>query len=92
MAIKYIDPGLGERTLIVFSVEAHQAELVRLKRLGYEITHPAQDDIEPVLALYTFQRLGRPGQFWDISAWGYAEALETLATKVEDTNEWRLYK
>ena len=44
MAIQYIDPGLGERTLIVFSLEAHQAELARLKRLGYEITHPVQDD------------------------------------------------
>ena len=92
MAIKYIDPGMGERIVIVFSLEAHQAELARLKRLGYEITHPVQDDIEPVLALYTFQRLGKPGQFWDISAWGYAEALETLATKVEGPHEWRLYK
>ena len=43
MAIKYIDPGLGERILIVFSLEAHQAELARLKRLGYEITHPPGD-------------------------------------------------
>jgi hypothetical protein len=43
MAIKYIDPGLGERTLIVFSLEAHQQELARLKKLGYEITHPSGD-------------------------------------------------
>ena len=43
MAIKYVDPDLGERTLLVFSLEAHQAELARLKRLGYEITHPPGD-------------------------------------------------
>ena len=43
MAIKYIDPDLGERTLIVFSLEAHQQELARLKKLGYKITHPSGD-------------------------------------------------
>ena len=46
MAIKYIDPGMGERIVIVFSLEAHQKELSRLKKLGYEITHPVQDDVE----------------------------------------------
>ena len=40
MAIKYICPMLGERTIIVFSEKAHQEELARLKKLGYEITHP----------------------------------------------------
>ncbi len=40
MAIKYICPTLGERTIIVFSEKAHQEELARLKKLGYEITHP----------------------------------------------------
>ena len=91
MAIKYIDPGLGERTLIVFSLRAHQEQLHRLKKLGYEITHPVQDDVKPALALYTFQRLGRPGEFWDITAWDYREALEALATEVENPKEWRLY-
>ncbi len=43
MAIKYIDPDLGERTLIVFSLSAHQQELARLKKLGYKITHPSGD-------------------------------------------------
>ena len=43
MAIQYIDPDLGERTLIVFSEKAHQEELARLKKLGYEITHPKTD-------------------------------------------------
>jgi len=43
MAIKYICPMLGERTLIVFSEKAHQEELTRLQKLGYEITHPRQD-------------------------------------------------
>ena len=43
MAIKYICPMLGERTLIVFSEKARQQELARLKKLGYEITHPSGD-------------------------------------------------
>jgi hypothetical protein len=43
MAIKYIDPGLGERVLIVFSLKAHQENLARLKKLGYKITHPKED-------------------------------------------------
>ena len=43
MAIRYIDPDLGERVLIVFSERAHQEELKRLKKLGYKIVHPATD-------------------------------------------------
>ena len=43
MAIKYIDPDLGERVLIVFSLKAHQENLARLKKLGYKITHPKED-------------------------------------------------
>jgi len=38
--IRYIDPGLGERILIVFSEEAHQEHLARLKKLGYKLTTP----------------------------------------------------
>ena len=38
--INYIDPLLGERVLIVFGEEAHHEHLARLKKLGYEITHP----------------------------------------------------
>ena len=43
MAIKYIDPDLGERVLVVFSLEAHQENIARLKKLGYKITHPKQE-------------------------------------------------
>ena len=43
MAIKYIDPDLGERVLVVFSLEAHHENMARLKKLGYKITHPKQE-------------------------------------------------
>ena len=92
MAIKYIDPDLGERTLIVFSLSAHQQELARLKKLGYEITHPVQDDTELALALYTFRHLSAPGRFFDVSAWSYAEACQLLTESGEDLHEWRLWR
>ena len=92
MAIKYIDPSLGERTLLVFSLEEHQQELARLKKLGYEITHPIQDDVTPVMALYIFQKLDAPGRFFDSAARTYKEACQLLIDSGETLDEWRLWR
>ena len=91
MAIKYIDPSLGERTLLVFSLEAHAQELARLKRLGYEITHPPQDDVTPALSVYRFQHLASPGRFFDVVALTYPEACQLITSSGENLENWKLW-
>ena len=83
---------MGERIVIVFSEKAHQQELARLKKLGYEITHPVQDDVTPVMALYIFQKLDAPGRFFDVAAVTYGEACQLLTDSGETLDEWRLWR